>query len=44
MADRARLSIIHVEFNDINGGSFLVMAVKKGNPHYKENRYLVEKY
>ena len=43
MADRAGLNIIHVEFNATNGGSFLVMAAKKGNAHYKENKDLINK-
>jgi NDP-4-keto-2,6-dideoxyhexose 3-C-methyltransferase len=33
MADRAGLKIVDVEFNDINGGSFSVVAAKQGSGH-----------
>jgi hypothetical protein len=33
MLDRARLKIMDIEFNDINGGSFSVTAAKKGAPN-----------
>jgi NDP-4-keto-2,6-dideoxyhexose 3-C-methyltransferase len=32
MADRVGLKIVDVEFNDINGGSFSVMAAKRSSP------------
>lgn len=35
MADKVGLKIINVEFNDINGGSFSVVAAKKSS-HYPE--------
>ena len=33
MLDRAELKIVDIEFNDINGGSFSVMAAKKSASH-----------
>lgn len=33
MLDQAGLKIVDVEFNDINGGSFSVMAAKRNAPH-----------
>ena len=33
MLDQAGLKIVNVEFNDINGGSFSVMAAKSGSRH-----------
>jgi hypothetical protein len=33
MADKAGLKIIDVEFNDVNGGSFSVVAAKAGSVH-----------
>jgi NDP-4-keto-2,6-dideoxyhexose 3-C-methyltransferase len=38
MADRAGLKIIDVEFNDINGGSFSVVAAKQGSGHVPSAR------
>jgi hypothetical protein len=32
MTDRAGFKIIHIEFNDINGGSFSIMAAKSNSP------------
>ncbi|MEI6079329.1 MAG: class I SAM-dependent methyltransferase [bacterium] len=42
MLDKAGLKIIDVEFNDINGGSFSVMAAKKGSK-YNECTGLIDK-
>jgi hypothetical protein len=42
MTDRVGLKIIDVEFNDVNGGSFSVIAAKTGSP-YKADTALVEK-
>ena len=33
MLDRAGLQVIDVDTNDVNGGSFSVLAAKKGSPH-----------
>lgn len=41
MADRVGFKIIHVEFNDTNGGSFLVMVAKSNNSQFKENTKLI---
>jgi hypothetical protein len=41
MADRVGFKIIQVEFNDTNGGSFLVMMAKKSNNQFKENVPLI---
>lgn len=40
MADRVGLKIVDVEFNEINGGSFSVMAARQDSP-YRENEGLV---
>lgn len=40
MLDRVRLKILDVEFNQINGGSFSVMAAKRNSP-YREAHSLV---
>lgn len=37
IADRANLKIIHVMFNDCNGGSFRVYFAKRESTMYKEN-------
>jgi NDP-4-keto-2,6-dideoxyhexose 3-C-methyltransferase len=41
MADKAGLKIINIEFNDVNGGSFSVVAAKKSS-HYPEAADLEE--
>jgi len=42
MTDRAGFKIIGIEFNEINGGSFQVAAVKKGNADFQEDTGLIE--
>jgi len=41
MTDLAGLKIIDVEFNDTNGGSFLITAAKQGNRLFEENSALI---
>jgi len=42
MTDKVGLKIIDVEFNEVNGGSFSVVAAKASSP-FRENTALVEK-
>lgn len=42
IADRAGLVIVDIAFNDINGGSFSVMAAKAGGPHREASARVAE--
>lgn len=41
MADKAGLKIVDIEFNDVNGGSFSIMAAKQGS-HFVESPQVAE--
>ena len=42
MTERVGFKIVDVEFNDVNGGSFSIVAAKKGSRRFEENTALVE--
>ena len=43
MTDEVGFKIIDIGFNDVNGGSFFVTVVKKGNNKFQENTGLIER-